>query len=185
MFKEELTFGLLRATTRTLSVKGYPIPLEIPRAEHLFEVRPNPSLRDSKSPLTFLVPQSLEAASLPPWDIQKSIFAAMESDTEQAVKAAAGRLFFDLSLCHLTGFGTARDKNKMLESMIKSAMGGYPLALRVLTRLHTACGRQSPTGSLPDNSNVSEVIEIDNLLAGQHGYYSRRLQLYNSAAQNS
>jgi ankyrin repeat protein len=138
-----------------------------------------------KISLTSLFQQYLEAASLPPWDIQKSIFSAMELDADRTPKASAGKLYFDLSLCYLTGFGTVRDINKMLESMTHSAMSGFPLALKVLMRLHAACSRQSPIESLPDSSGVSEVIRIESVSASHHEYYTRRIQLYNSAAQIS
>ncbi|KAH8655982.1 ankyrin repeat-containing domain protein [Tricladium varicosporioides] len=150
---------------RTSPTKGYPIPPRISRAEHALE--------------------SLGAASLPPWDIQKIIFAAMESNAGSATGNSTGKLQFDLSLCYLLGFGTSKDINKMLNAMAQSAMKGFSLAIKVVLRIHAACGHQLPTGFLSDSSDFSEVNAIEDLIADNPEYYTRRIQIHNSTTQAS
>jgi ankyrin repeat protein len=109
----------------------------------------------------------------------------MESSAGRATDTSAGKLHFNLSLCYLTGFGTSRDINKMLNAMTQSAMKGFPLAIKVVLRLHAACEHQLPTGFLADSSDFSEVNAIEGLIADHPEYYKRRIQLYNSAARAS
>jgi ankyrin repeat protein len=85
----------------------------------------------------------------------------------------------------LTGFGTSRDIIKMLNALTQSAVNGFPLAVKVLLRLHAACKHQLPTGFFVDSSEISEVNAIEDLIADCPEYYTRRIQFYNSAAQAS
>ena len=112
-----------------------------------------------------------------PFILQTAMFAQLESEVAKAIQSST---YFDLAMCHLTGFGTSVNLDKFMDNLKEGALRGDLSCSGMYLRMHSAL--HAPIMSM--NQPISRV-EHDLGLVPKELYYSYRVREHDKFLQKA
>ena len=118
-----------------------------------------------------------------PYPLQIELFKRADSNLRSVSAATVASAYFDIAICHITGFGTGVSIEKFLDSLNKAAIRGEPHASGMLSRVHAALQIPLVTTVMVDRSIMQ--VEHDLQRLPNDLYYSHRIRRHEQVLQSA